>query len=318
MIMTLRRLAIVMLLAAVAVSAADPTMLGYVMPDAKVIAGMNADTARNSPFGQYLLAQIQDDEGLKKLVASTGFDPRRDLREAIVASTSSQPHSGGIVIVRGNIDKNRIVEHGKAEGAALSSYKGVEILSGAAKKSGQSGGVAFVGPDTLVAGNLTDLQAAVDRKGGKISFDAGLLAQVNSLSAVNDAWFVSTGGAANLPGNLPLPGGAQNGISNALQGVQQTAGGVKFGANVMVSVEAVTRSVQDATALADVVRFLAGMVQMNRDKPGAGQAAQFLDTMNLTTQANTVKLSFSMPENDFEKLVKPQGKAKTRKTSETI
>ena len=38
--------------------AADSQMLSLVMPDAKVISGVNVDSAKSSTFGIYLMAQI--------------------------------------------------------------------------------------------------------------------------------------------------------------------------------------------------------------------------------------------------------------------
>ena len=39
--------------------AADPQLVNLVMPDAQVLAGINVDQAKTTPFGQYLLSQIQ-------------------------------------------------------------------------------------------------------------------------------------------------------------------------------------------------------------------------------------------------------------------
>ena len=39
--------------------AADPQLLNLVMPDAKMLADVNVDQAKASPFGQFVLAQIQ-------------------------------------------------------------------------------------------------------------------------------------------------------------------------------------------------------------------------------------------------------------------
>ena len=67
--------------------AADPQLLNMVPPDAKVLAGINVDQARNSPLGQFLLAMMPADAGFQQFVAVSGFDPRRDLHEILVAAT---------------------------------------------------------------------------------------------------------------------------------------------------------------------------------------------------------------------------------------
>ena len=40
-------------------AAADPQLLNLVMPDAQVMAGVNVEQAKTTPFGQYVLSQIQ-------------------------------------------------------------------------------------------------------------------------------------------------------------------------------------------------------------------------------------------------------------------
>ena len=39
--------------------AADPGLLSLVMPDAKIVSGIQADQTRSSLFGQYVLSQMQ-------------------------------------------------------------------------------------------------------------------------------------------------------------------------------------------------------------------------------------------------------------------
>ena len=69
------------LIAAVAASAAvDPILLNLVMPDAKFVSGIQVESSRNSPFGRYVLSQIEmNDPGFTKFITTTGFDPRLDL-----------------------------------------------------------------------------------------------------------------------------------------------------------------------------------------------------------------------------------------------
>src|ERR1041385_3400178 len=70
--------------------AADQQLLNLLMPDAKVVAGVNVDQAKASPFGQYILSQIQSqDQHMRELTLQTGFDPTRDVHELLVASAGA-------------------------------------------------------------------------------------------------------------------------------------------------------------------------------------------------------------------------------------
>ncbi len=71
-----------------------------------------------------------------------------------------------------------------------------------------------------------------------------------------------------------------------------------------ISAAAVTRSEKDAQALVDVVKFFAGLVQLNRQNNAAsGQVATLLDTLQTTTSGNTTTISLAIPEQQLEQLL---------------
>jgi hypothetical protein len=94
-------------------------------------------------------------------------------------------------------------------------------------------------------------------------------------------------------------------VRGALQGdvfksIEQSSGAIRFGNVIEISGELIARTNADATSLADVLKFLSSMLQMNAP---AGQAAQFaalLQNLTVTAQANAVKFSILIPEVDFE------------------
>src|SRR5450755_468196 len=104
---------------ATAFAAADPGLVRLVMPDAKVIAGLEVQQTKNSLFGQYVLSHMQvEDAGFKKFIAQTGFDPRRDVTEIVMASNWEQatPQSRWLVAARGSFNLPQIVGAAKANG----------------------------------------------------------------------------------------------------------------------------------------------------------------------------------------------------------
>src|SRR5271155_5451268 len=72
--------------APVAHAGVDPALLALVMPDAKMLVGIQVIQAQSSPLGQYLLSQVQLDRNTNQVMTAAGFDPRRDLREILAAS----------------------------------------------------------------------------------------------------------------------------------------------------------------------------------------------------------------------------------------
>src|SRR5258708_39090700 len=108
-----------------ALSAADPQLLNLVMPDAKVLAGVNVDQAKGTQFGQYVLNQLQtQDAEMQKLIAQTGFDPRRDVREVLVATDGNAQGKGGLGLARGTFDVGKITAANAAHGGATEVYSG--------------------------------------------------------------------------------------------------------------------------------------------------------------------------------------------------
>jgi len=90
---------------------------------------------------------------------------------------------------------------------------------------------------------------------------------------------------------------------SALQSIVETSGGIKFGSSIEILGEALTRSEKDAAALADVVRFLAGLVQLNQQDAKITGPAKLLQSMELSTQGKTMRISWSIPEAEVEKFI---------------
>ena len=287
------------------VAAADSTMLKAVMPDAEFIGGANVDQVMNSPFGQFMLSKISaEEQKLQKMIDMTGFDPRRDLREVMVASKNmGGGKDNAIVMAKGTFDAAKLTAAASLHGAALNSYNGVTIFALNPKK--ESEGIVALMAGMAIGGPTEAVKAAVDRLQSGTGTAPALAAQAVAASAKWDAWAVSNASPSKLAGVVSNPnlGGALKG--EVLQAITQTTGGVRFGANVEIGGEAVMRSEQDATALVDVYKFLMSMVQMNAPKTGpASTPIQALfGSANVTASGVTVTFSAQLPQTELEKLI---------------
>jgi hypothetical protein len=268
--------------------AADAGLLSLAMPDARAMGGINVEQVRLSPFGQYLMAQIvEQDVGLEALINATGFDPRRDLREILVVWNSEAGGKSGVMMARGTFDVARIVEAALSQGQKVETYKGVEIVGD------PKGALAFVDSTLVVSGPGVSLRAAIDRRSAAVGIGADLAAQVNQLSTTEDAWFVT----------LVPPAHLQE-VGATLNKVQQGSGGVKFGANVVLTAQTISQTDKDAAALAETVKMLAGMAQMSAPKGWAASGAALLQNMSVAASGATTTLSLSVPEQQVEQVLK--------------
>jgi hypothetical protein len=287
-----------------AASAADPQLVGLVMPDAKVLAGVNVDQAKGSPFGLYVLTQIQpNNSGLQQFIALTGFDPTRDVHE-LLAATNSAPGAGahtGLLLARGNFDPATLTSLATSKGAVTEQHSGVTIV----EDPKQTFGVAFLNSTLLIAGDVANVKAAIDRPSSGQSLPAAVIGQVNQWSNAEDAWFVLTVPPASLA--PPPAAGSGNMATGIMQQIQQAGGGVKFGDSVAGTAAFQSDNAQDATQLANTLQFLVNMAQMQAaNNP---QAANLAQAVVVNQQGITVKVSVTLPQAQFQQLIQSQKKA---------
>ncbi len=284
--------------------AVDGSMLNLLMPDAKFVSGVDVERTRNSPFGQYFLKQMTGQgSGLLRFVEMTGVDPRRDVFEVVMASSADGAASalsagaGSMVIVRGSFNPSKLMELAAAHGSPATSYNGTQVFQ--TGQGVESAWVGFLG-NLMVAGPEGGVKSAIDRYRGAKKGDPLLVARIQSASSKHDAWILTTLSPAAFAGSLssnPNIKGAMSG--DLVQGIESVTAGMKFGANVIMSGEAMTRSDKDASALVDVLKFFASMAQSNGAKSGP---MGLLDSVQMTATGRTVKFSLTTPEQEFEKL----------------
>lgn len=294
----LRRTLLCLAAGALLLPAADPELLRLVPADAKMIAGVDVDRAKNSAFGQRLMAQIKDDDkGFQEFLAATGFDPRRDLREVVVAGDQAQ-HKG-LLLLRGTFDPSKIRASLLAKGATPATYQGVELWSTSGSKSGE-GAAAILNTTLAILGTEDMVKGALDQRGAPSPLPASLSTKINAWSGNYDAWFLASGPLGVNATKM----GTLNGSANIpIDSIQEAAAGVRIRADLEIAAETLMRSPQDATALADVVRFLASMVRMNAGKNGIDEnAIRVLDTLQVSTSGATARLTVTVPEQSLEKV----------------
>ena len=67
----------------------------------------------------------------------------------------------------------------------------------------------------------------------------------------------------------------------------------------------------------DVVRFIGGLIQLNKDKSAtATEVSSLLDTMDLKTSGNVMTMSLAIPEAQLEKILEG-AKSEAKHTART-
>jgi hypothetical protein len=291
---------LILLISASIAGAVDPVLLDQVMPEAKVFAGVNVTGIATSPLGQMVLTQsAAGSEQLQALKQMIGFDPLKDMRELLIASTGEAKDSRSLALARGDFAKIAVLV--SAAGSALQSYKGIPVVS--LKQPNSDAVVALLDPSMIAIGDQKSVQAAIDRRGLNVGLDSRLVARVQEMSRQYDFWVVG-----KVPeGALPAAGVPSQTLGALMQGdivksIVEFGGGVKLGPELTIAGEAVTKTDKDAAALTGVVKFFIGIAQMTAQKdPKAADAMAFLQKLNLRAEGNVAKVSLTIPAAEVQK-----------------
>lgn len=283
---------------------ADPNLLRLIPPNVRFLSGIQVTQSIRTPFGRYVLAQMEpDDNDFRQFLSESGLDPQRDVTALLIATAGEAENPKSLMIAQGLFHPDKFSSAAKTHGAISSAYHGVQVLS--FKGTKDEAAIAFLDASTALAGEPETIRAALDRRESPASENSERTAKVRELGDAYDAWFLSTGPIAEyFAGRI-----ADENLGDAVQGnllsaVLQASGGLKFETDgVLFAGHAIARSEKDADALRDVVRFLAGLVQMTK---GPGPKASLADSLQVTTEGNILRLSVLMPETMVERLFVPK------------
>jgi hypothetical protein len=268
-----------------------------------------------------------EDTGFQQMIQQTGFDPRRDVEDVLFLSAATEAgttNSQFGILVRGNFDHDRVQKSILAQGATIQMYQGVAIYVSGSHHNGakqhRGTAVAFADVDIAAMGDLATVEQILADRSNPTTLDPALQQLVSTAGANHDVWFASITAGSFLAdkmgsGQLGSATGQAAGPAagaQALQSILQSSGGVSFGNVVDASFDALARSPKDATSISDVVRFLASMVQMQRQAdPRVSLFSSSLDNMTLQTNGSTVHIGLSIPESNLEQLAAANAPNKT-------
>ncbi len=283
----------------------DSQMLNLVMPDAKVIAGVNVDSAKASTFGTYLIAQIQANAAaFQQLVTLTGFDPTRDLHQLLAATNSTGSHTG-LALARGNFDVAKITALATLAGALTETYSGVTII----EDPKQAGGAAFLDATLVMAGDIPSVKAAIDRQNSGQSLPAGVVALVNQWSGTEDSWVVTTVPPYTLtpPSGVPAVPGLGANAQGIFQKILGAGAGVKYGSTVVTTVQATADNAQDAATLAQTLQLLVNIGQMQSGTNPDPNLTALLQGLSISAKGAALNIALSLPEAQIQQLFQHSG-----------
>lgn len=287
-------------------AAVDSGLLALVPQNSQFVAGINVAASRDSDFGRYLSTRFSTDmRDLDQLTAATGFDPRRDLQSLVFAGRSPVSESDrnfkGIVLARGTFDEAKIRSAALAKGGVVQTFSGVDLYTGG--EGHHQNAFAFLQNDVLATGSIAQLKQAITNRSGRATLNGQLQKLITQAGTDNDVWFATIAPVSRFPMHFGPDPDQPADASQTLQAVSAASGGIRFGSSVEITLDAVARSEKDASALADVLRFGASLLQMKGESdPNVVALASALRQMIVTASGQNVHLALSVPEATIEQL----------------
>jgi hypothetical protein len=295
-----RKLLTGLLLVAPFAGAADPALLDLIMPDARVVVGIDVARIRASPLSASFSDGMQNaNPELQKLLDAAGFNPMRDLQEILFASPAAGQNPPALLVARGNFDAARLRSFAELAGSKISEWQGVPILSDPAKE----GGTFALLDNIIMAGNGDQVKAAIARRGRGMILNAALATRISNMSSRYEVWVVSIAPLAKLAESAPGDANVK-GFANleALKNIDQFSFGVGIKSDITLAAEIVMTNAKSASGLADGIQMLIGMIQQNAK--GNPEAMAALKKLNFGVEDNVVHLAITVPAAEVEKAVR--------------
>jgi hypothetical protein len=297
----------------------------FLMPDAQLIAGIHVDSAKNSPFGQFVLTHLpMGGSQLATFISETGVDPLTDIQEVLVGWNGGTDTSARwLVAAHGNFMASiEVIEvNALKNGATITRMPGADLVTVSTQPSICIG--MFTDGGTDLGGDCTSVATAIQFGAQTGSPMSAVAMTAQQLRAAQDLWFASVVPVSEIAGFIPgaITGGSASGginpgaiLKNPLfQAIQEISGGVKLnglggGVGAQLSAAVLMNSPQNATSLLNVVNFIAGMLQSAAGTGSAGGSiATLLGNLQASVNGSTVNIELGVPEGTLEQLFEQAG-----------
>ena len=284
-------------------AAADPEMMNLVMPDASMVMGVNIAKIMASPIGSAMREAVHQGTAMQlkgelakakpefqeQIAVLSNIDWSQEVQDIVIAGGPGK-HPPMLIIARTSLDPARI-QALKAFTGGLIEYEGVPILASA--KPG-NGVIAFLDGSIVAIGQMSDVEAAIRRRGQHTALPQALAAQVSRYSR-DDIWVASTEilTAPVAPAAATKsPAGAK--VAQFFEKVAGLNGGLRFSPDFDFSADLEARTEKGAAELAEGLRSLTGMLQLQAKN--AGQGGRGLQGFKYQVNGKHILLSLHVPE----------------------
>lgn len=267
----------------------DPAFRTLTAPDTKLLAGINWDALRSSPFYQ----RHQKDLDISPFEAQAermGIDPLRDVSKLLVAWNGSD----WLFMERGRFNATDLQKKMIANGAQTTTYQNHTLL-------GDAGGTLVFFKSVALEGAPAAVRHAIDlENAGNGEIPEELQERLRTLSKHDQIWTVSRAGLAYA--NLPTNSDIQTALSNITGSISGTTAGLYVDTGVHLSIDLQCVSVQGATRVHDALRGLIGFGRLST-KDDQQDLLRAYDAMQVNKHNQIVQVRADLPADLADKLI---------------
>ena len=281
--------------------------------DAGVYAYVNIERLHNASFSHIFIdsarKQITGNPEFQELVEQTGLDPEKDIRDVYFALKpgSSKEKPLGLIVASGDFEPSKITEFlmkkNKHNKIMTEMYKGKKLFFSQEKASG----FCFADSHTLIAGNLEQVTAWIDRReaGGSLPENSSLISQIEAMKYNKGLWL-----------NV-IPSAWQEMLKsrdfkkfNALKRLEKVWVSMDITDQVLFSAKGGFSDKEDAQLFSDAFKgvIAAGKLSVSDER----DVIDILNKVDVQTEGKEISIEFKLDREDAIKLLEKKKKLRRK------
>jgi hypothetical protein len=265
----------------------DNVLVRMVPPGTTGLVGVHMDQIKQTELYRKLLAS-QNLGQIDQFAAETGFDPRRDVRELLYATTAQ----GSVMMARGTFH----IHAGRGTNVKNIRHGDYMIVA-----SGMAG-YCVLDSTLALAGEVPVMESTLDEwKSGTHALAQPLLARAVTVNPQSQFWGVSTGVGNFLADHPPMAGSGLD-FSKIFRGLQDTWFQADLSTGFRGEVHGVTATEKDAMSLRDAVRGIVGLGRLNTPEDQSDMLKVW-DGIVVDQQARSIAIKADIPQDLVDRII---------------
>ena len=323
----------------------DRALLALLPPQATSLIGADIARLKGTPLYRHMEEQSKADgksrNQIDEFVALTGFDPRRDVEELLMASWVEGNEPQFVAVARGRFPIAALSREILQNKGRVENYRGVQVFGPEARprpqlgpdagerrkrlegqaapaRRDEHGEFAFLDDRTALAGSRFGVRSAIDRKlggGPSLLGNTALLSRAQSIASSNQVWAVS-----QRPGEIVAKALPQDGPANAsnfariFSSMQYSTFALDLLNGLDLKASGLCRSAEDAKTLADAARGIValGRLTLSQKEP---EMMTVFDGIQVSEKGEELEILVHIERQAFENLLE---KSRTKTPVRTV